>query len=345
MPVDRRNASSKDRGRTHSRRARPRRARSGALIAGWIFLGAALALAVAALIWLLPGRDARGSAGTAATPVPAAAGPGSAFQTEETAPPMVYAQGTGGRAVDVRAIRCEFTPPESLTVGVLRSADLSGLADEVVRNVGQAGWGEVVWSFADSGDLLLRARTPAALTGDAFARQEAFLATAQPENLARTFLDNSGLIPLLSAYGLRLSTAAENSDGMITFRGVGDAPQTECSVRFSFLYTGAFNQAVVRAVYLDGAVTTDEVVPLKTAAKSAVTWSSADGGAVDVTACEIRPIRGIPFYVLTCEDGTVAYALAVSEDVLSQVPGAAAAYREMMEAGLQEYQEVPGAGY
>lgn len=345
MPVNRRKNSSENRGGARSHRARRPRGRSGAMTAGWLFLGAALMLAVVVLVLLLPGRNAKGSSGPEATPLPPADGPGSAFQTEETAPPLVHAQGTGGRAVDVRAVRCDFSAPESLTVGVLRSADLSGLADAVAENAGASGWGEVTWTVTNSGELLLRSKAQTPLTADAFARQEAFLTTAQPENLARTFLENSGLIPLLRGYGLTLSTAAENSDGMITFRGTGDAPQTECSVRFSFLYTGAFNQAVVRAVYLDGAVTTSDVVPLKTAIKGAVTWNSADLGGVDVTACEIRPIRGIPFYVLTCSDGTVAYALAVKESALSQVPGAAELYREMMSEGIQEYQEVPGAGY
>lgn len=83
-----------------------------------------------------------------------------------------------------------------------------------------------------------------ALTPDNYDKQEAFLASSQPENAARTFLEHSGLIGLLRNYGLELGTAAENDNGVITFRGTGSTAQSECSVRFSFLYTGDFNQAV-----------------------------------------------------------------------------------------------------
>ena len=313
------------------------------MILGWAFLGVMVVLAVAAIAMLLKNRPAGAGNGAAVQPTPH--GVGSAFQTEETAPPLTLAEGTGGRAVEVKGIRCDFTEPGELVVGVLKSADLSAIGNAVADNVRNTGWGEAVWSVSEDGSLLLRAKEQTALTADAFERQEAFLASAQPENLARTFLENSGLIELLRPYGLELSRQAENNDGMILFRGTGDGPQTECSVRFSFLYTGAFNQAVIRAVYLDSPLTTAQVTPLKKAAENAVTWSSADTGGVYVTACEIRPIRGIPFYVMTCQDGTVAYAPAVSESVLAQVPGAAALYREMMTEGLQEYVEVPGAAY
>ena len=325
-----------------SRRSR-RRGPSRAMILGWAFLGVMVVLAVAAVAMLLRDRPApTQTAVVGEAPVP---GLNSAFQAEETAPPIVLAEGTNGRAVDVLGIRCDFTQPAELTVGVLTCADLSGMGNTVAENVRNAGWGEIVWTVAEDGSLLLRSKEQAALTADAFEQQEAFLKSQQPENLARTFLENSGIIPLLRPYGLELSRDAENNDGMIVFRGTGDGPQTECTVRFSFLYTGAFNQAVIRAVYLAGPVTTAEVIPLKKAAENAVTWSSADAGGVYVTACAVRPIRGIPFYVMTCQDGTVAYALAVKESVLSQVPGAEALYREMMTEGLQEYVAVPGAAY
>lgn len=337
----RRNTSSSPRGGRRS--GGRRRSASRALILGWAFLGVMVALAVAAIAMLLGNRPAAGNDG-APGPAPAP-GVGSAFRTEQTAPPLTLAEGTGGRAVEVKGIRCDFTEPGELIVGTLKSVDLSAIGNAVADNARSSGWGEVVWTVAEDGSLLLRAREQTALTADAFDRQEAFLASAQPENLARTFLENSGIIDLLRPYGLELSRQAENNDGMILFRGTGDGPETECSVRFSFLYTGAFNQAVIRAVYLDSPLTTAQVTPLKKAAENAVTWSSADAGGVYVTACEIRPIRGIPFYVMTCQDGTVAYALAVDEGVLAQVPGAADLYREMMAEGLQEYVAVPGAAY
>ena len=132
---------------------------------------------------------------------------------------------------------------------------------------------------------------------------------------------------------------------MITFRGRGQDERTECTVQFSFLYTGAFNQAVLRGTYLAGAVTTDKVLSLKKAAENAVTWGSADNGAVDVVSAELRSIRGLPFYAMTCSDGTVAYALAVPETELDAVPGGREIYEKMMEDGIQEYMEIPGAGF
>lgn len=80
---------------------------------------------------------------------------------------------------------------------------------------------------------------------------------------------------------------------MITFRGTGSTAQSECSVRFSFLYTGDFNQAVLRAVYLDGAADVPALA-IKKAASNAVTWDSADDGTVSVTAVELRSVRGLP---------------------------------------------------
>ena len=310
-----------------------------ALLVLWVFLGLTLLAALAALVTLLAGKGRAGASG------PAAPGPGSAYSAQQTAPPIVTQEGTSGRKVDIRQIACDYGEPQELTVGGLRSVDLSEMGAALAKNAGAAGWGEIVWDVTSDGSLLLRAAQPAALTADAFERQEAFLASAQPENLARTFLDNCGLIPLLREHGLTLSTQAENNNGMITFRGSGAAAQTDCYVRFSFLYTGAFNQAVVRAVYLSGATVCTRVVPLKTAAASAVTWSSADSGPTNVTAVEIRSIRGLPFYVLTCQDGTEAYALAVEQGALAEIPGAAELYAEMMREGIVEYVETPGAAY
>lgn len=130
---------------------------------------------------------------------------------------------------------------------------------------------------------------------------------------------------------------------MITFRGTGSTAQSECSVRFSFLYTGDFNQAVLRAVYLDGAAAVPALA-IKKAASNAVTWDSADDGTVSVTAVELRSVRGLPFYAFTCSDGSVAYALACDESVLDSVSGAREIYEETMRDGLREYVEISGRG-
>lgn len=119
---------------------------------------------------------------------------------------------------------------------------------------------------------------------------------------------------------------------MITFRGTGGTAQSECSVRFSFLYTGDFNQAVLRAVYLDGAADVPALA-IKKAASNAVTWDSADDGTVSVTAVELRSVRGLPFYAFTCSDGSVAYALACDESALDSVSGAQEIYEETMRDG------------
>ena len=129
---------------------------------------------------------------------------------------------------------------------------------------------------------------------------------------------------------------------MITFRGTGGTAQSECSVRFSFLYTGDFNQAVLRAVYLDGAADVPALA-IKKAASNAVTWDSADDGTVSVTAVELRSVRGLPFYAFTCSDGSVAYALACDESALDSVSGAQEIYEETMRDGLREYVEISGA--
>ena len=229
-----------------------------------------------------------------------------------------------------------------MTLGVLKSVDLTALGETVAANVAANGWGSVTYSVSENGSLLLQNPGAPALTPDNYEKQEAFLASSRPENAARTFLEHSGLIGLLRSYGLELGTAAENDNGVITFRGTGSTAQSECSVRFSFLYTGDFNQAVVRAVYLDGAADVPALAPKK-AASNAVTWDSADEGAVSVTAVELRSVRGLPFYAFTCSDGSVAYALACDESALDAVSGAQEIYEEIMRDGLREYVEIRGA--
>ena len=331
------------RGGKKKRPSRRRRSAGIALVAGWIVLIVLNTLAAAAVLALLPRGSRTGSSVIENTPLPGSDGPGSAFRTDETAPPLTILDGTGGRKVEIGQFRCDYTPPESVTVGVLRSVDLASVGETVRANVSAAGWGDVACSVTGTGELLIRAASQTVLAGADYPRQEAFLASAQPENLARTFLENSGLIPLLREHGLQLSTAVENDGGMITFRGTGDAPGAECAVSFSFLYTGAFNQAVLRATYLDSSVTTDRVLSLKKAGESAVTWSSAENGDVTVVKAELRQIRGLPFYVFTGEDGTVSYALAVERTVLGEVSGAETVFSELMRSGIQEYVEISGA--
>ena len=329
--------------RRGERRSGPtrRRAKSlrGTLVAGWILLGVALVLSVGLLVHLLTQKSAPAAApAPTLAPGPAGSafsGPGQALSTDE---------GRGGRAVKIRSIDCQFTPPGEVVIGRLETLDLSGIAAQVGDNVRAAGWGETVWSVTDNGSLLIRAKNLAQLTPADYEKQAAFLTGPQPENMARTFLENSRLIPLLRDYGLVLDTAAENDGGEICFRGAGNTPGTECTARFAFLYTGAFNQAVIRAVYLADAVTTDALLPLKRAADNAVTWSAGEGeGSVRVVDAQLRHIRGIPFYALDCSDGTVAYALAVEEAALDLVPGAAEIYRQLLRDGIQDNISIPGA--
>ena len=328
---------------TRSRRSR-RTKQNRLLLAGWIFLGVMLVAAVAAIVLLLPGRDNPSDAGDEPLSVPQlnpGAG-GSAFQTDQTAAPIETGKTGDGRRVAIGRIDCDYTPPETVTLGVLRSVDLAALGETLCANIAANGWGAVTYSVSENGSLLLQSANQTQLTPDNYDKQSAFLASSQPEAAARTFLEHSGLIALLRDYGLELGTTAENNHGEITFRGAGSAPGAECSVRFSFLYTGDFNQAVVRAVYLDGAAEAPSV-PLKKAAANAVTWDTAAGEATSVTAVELRSVRGLPFYVFTCADGTVAYALAADESALDSVSGAREIYEEMMRDGLREYVEIAGA--
>jgi len=325
--------------RRREEKNRPEGPGAGRLLkVGWAFLGLMLVLA-AAMIFHLAGTKDKGE-----TPAPTLdPGPaGSAFTGGGTAT-LTTGEGQGGRAVKIRGADVSFDPPEELTFGRLASVDLSALAQTVADNVRAAGWGEITWSETGNGTLLLRAASPRVLSGDDFERQSAYLDSDKPEAAARTFLEHSQLISLLRPYGLYLSTEAENNGGEITFRGTGDAPQTQCSVQLTFLYTGAFSQAVVRAVYLADAVTTRDVLSLNRAMDNAVTWAAGDGEPTRVTAVEIRYLRGLPFYVFTCADGTAAFALAVSESALAQVPGAEETYRQMLAEGIQDNLTMPGA--
>ena len=299
---------------------------------GWGFLGAVLVLAIVVVVRLAAGgRDVVEVIPTI-DPGPA----GSAF-TGQTVQTLTTDEGRGGRTVTISGIDCAYTEPEEITFGRLENVDVSAMHEQVAANVAAAGWGSVVWSGAT-----LRAETPTTLTADDFKKQAAFLASDRPEAYARTFLENSGLIPLLREYGLTLTTDAENNGGEITFNGTSAEPGGECSVRLTFFHTGAFNQAVIRAVYLADAVTTDKVVPLTKAIRSAVTWTAGTGESTRVTGVELRHIRGIPFYVLDCADGTAAYSLAVEESVLGDVPGAENIYQELLRYGIQDNIVIPG---
>ena len=332
-------AASPRRGEGRSKpRGRAPKNTKGMLLAGWLFLGLMLVLSVGLLVHLLTQKPQ-----AVPQPMPTAdPGPaGSAFSGPVQA--LTTDEGRGGRAVAIKGIDCDFMPPKEVVVGRLETVDLTETAREVSRNVQAAGWGETVWSLTDNGSLLLRAKDLTPLSAADYDRQTAFLASSQPENMARTFLENSRLIPLLKNYGITLSTAAENTDGEISFHGTGDTPGAECTARFTFLFTGAFNQAVIRAVHLADAVTTDRLVSVKQAASSAVTWSAGGEASTRVTGVELRHIRGIPFYVLTCADGTVAYALAVEEEVLDAVPGAGDVYKHLLSGGIQDNIAIPGA--
>ena len=204
----------------------------GLLKIGWAFLGLMLLLAGAAVLRLARSGDPNAAPLPTVDPGPA----GSAFTGHSTAT-LTTGEGQGGRAVKIKGVDVNYTPPEELTFGRLTTVDLSALGQSVADNVRAMGWGEIVWSETDNGALLLRAAAPKVLTGDDFERQSAYLASDKPEAAARTFLDHSRLVSLLQPYGLHLDLAAENNGGEITFRGTGDAPQSSCSVQLTFLYT------------------------------------------------------------------------------------------------------------
>ena len=289
----------------------------GMLLAGWGFLAAVILLAAAVFVRLLPEREEAPAIVPTAAPGPA----GSAF-TVQAEQPLPAGDGRGG--------------------GRLSTVDLSDIGKKVSDNVRAAGWGDTVWSVTENGALLIRAANMTVLSGADFEKQSAFLKTDKPEQISRTFLDNSGLIGLLRDYGLTLSTQVENNDGEILFRGTGTLPGCECTARFTFLYTGAFDQAVIRAVYLADAVTVSDVIPLSKAASRAVTWMAGTGESVVVTDAELRHVSGLPFYALTCSDGTTAFALAVDEDALSAVPGALETYDSLMSDGIENNVSLSG---
>ena len=310
---------------------------------GWVFLGLMLALSVGVLLALLLHPEGE-AAPQAADPAPAAVDPGPAGSAFTGSPAALPAEeGQSGRKVNITGFDFEYEPPREVVLGRLDTLDLSALAQQLCDNVRAAGWGECVWSITENGSLLIRAKDPAPLSAADYDRQTAFLESSQPENMARTFLENSRLITLLKDYGLYMSTAAENNSGEISFHGVGDVPGTECTAKFAFLFTGAFNQAVIRATCLADAVTTDKVVKLGSAARRAVTWTPGGENETRAASAELRHIRGLPFYVFECTDGTAAYALAVEEDALSAVPGAREIYDELLSEGIQDNLTVPGA--
>lgn len=298
---------------------------------GWGFLAAALVLALIVGLRLASERPEEETPTPSPDPGPA----GSAFSGQGVQS-LTTGQGDGGRAVKIAGVDCDYTPPGEITFGLLENVELSDLGDRAAENAEAAGWGTIVWSVTENGSLLLRAQDPPVLGGDDFEKQKEFLASEKPEGYARTFLENSGLVSLLRDYGLSLDTTrVENDQGEIVFSGASAQPGGECEIRLTFHFSGAFNQATVRATYLAGAVTTDRVVPLKRAVENAVTWTAGEG-ETRVTAVELRLIRGLPFYALTCADGSVAYALAVETDALADVPGAEEVYRELLSTGIQD---------
>lgn len=304
---------------------------------GWGFLAVVLVLAAAVGIRLASGDADTEEPTPTIDPGPA----GSAFG-EDGVQTLTTGEGGGGRTVNITGVDCAYTEPAEITFGLLENVDVSDIGAQVAENVKAAGWGEIQWSLAEDGSLLLRSVDPPVLGGSDFAKQAEFLTSDKPENFARTFLENSGMVSLLGGYGLSLSTSqVENNDGEIIFTGTSSQPGGTCELRMIFYYTGAFNQAALRATYLAEAVTTDRVTPLRQAVKNAVTWTSGSG-ETRVTEVELRHIRGLPFYVLTCADGTVAYALAVEEDALKDVPGAAEVYQELLSSGIEDNMAVSG---
>lgn len=307
--------------------------------AGWIFLLVAILAAVAAILYLVLVKDKgidilHPAAGTA----------GGQTQTDAGQADDVP-DGNGGKTISISGVLCDFAEPDSVTFGVRRTVDFSGLADALIENARAAGWGTLVSSLSEDGALLVYPETNRVLPGDKYDAQTAFLQSAQPEALARTFVSDAGLYGLLQGYGITLSTDVSNNNGVIGFSGTSDQPQSECRAQLNFLYDGSLNQLKLYAVYLADAVTTEDVTPLKEAVKDAVSWTYAGTEATQVTAAELRSVSGIPLYVLTCADGSVAYALAVKYSTLAQYPEALAVYETMMKGGIQEYVRTEGAGY
>ena len=317
----------------------PERSRSRVLrVSGWVFLGVVLLLAVVAILFLLkPERAAATEEDDSLS-----FSPGQLYRPAANDTSSGETVDNTGNSVHIRSLKADFTPPEELSFGIRQSIDFSSLAPTVCERVRAAGWGKVSYRTSDDGSLVFYAEEVPVLGGNEQEQQSAFLATDQPEALARTFLQDSGLVALLSESGLSLDLTGENKNGSFCF--YGDDPE-DCSLRFSFFYTGAFNQLRVRAFGMTDSVTTDAVVPLSAALARAFSWSASASEETDALSVEIRSIRGIPFYVFTCEDGSAAYALAVDESVLSEKEEVYSVYQEILHSGIQEYIELPGAGY
>ena len=308
-----------------------------AALAGWIFLGTAIVVAVIAIVLLLKQPEPDELPDWEPT-----------YPSNETvAAPQTggLAGDKGGSSVIINGIQCAFTPPTELTFGVVESLDLSAITDTVCANAARTGWGTLTSSRSGDGSLLFYPKNATVLPGDKYEEQAQFMDSSRPEDLARTFLTDSGIYYQLLNHGIDLSLDIERQDGAMVFRGKGTGAGSESWVRLSFLYDGSLNQMKVYAVHLADAVTTQSVVSLEKAASQAVSWNSAGLSATQVTAAEIRSVNGIPFYALTCADGTTAYALAVEESVLDGSPRAKAVYEELMLTGIQEYVRLEGAGY
>jgi len=308
------------------------------LLIGWIFLGVVALLVIGAAVYLLLPRESRDD--TPSSPEVRAVNITPVTEQEEH---RYTASAEGGGTVSIRKILCDFQEPETLTYGVLTTADLTPFGERACANVRAAGWGAVKATVSQDGSLILSGEEAPLLTADAYEQQKEFLASSQPENLARTFLEQSGLVNMLRELGITLSTDVTNEDGEITFTGTGDTTGGECTITFSFLYTGAFNQARLRCTVLSDATVTDQVVTLRRAASQAVSWSYAGDEEVNVDGVEIRSVRGLPFYVFHCDNGENAYALAISRDALAAVPATESVYSEIMAGGIQEMLVLSGA--
>ena len=307
-----------------------------AALAGWIFLGAAIMAAVVVIVLLLKQTEPELPDWEPVYP-----------SNETVAVPETggHAGDEGGSNVIINGIQCAFTPPAELTFGVVESLDLTAIGDTICANAARNGWGTLTTAVSSDGSLLFYPKNASALSGDKYEEQARFMDSSRPEDLARTFLTDSGIYYQLLNRGIDLSLDIERQDGALVFRGKGTGIGSQSYVRLSFLYDGSLNQMKVYAVQLADAVTTQLVVSLEKAASQAVSWNSTGLSATQVTAAEIRSVSGLPFYVLTCADGTTAYALAVEESVLNGSPRAKAVYEELMLTGIQEYVRLEGAGY
>lgn len=298
-----------------------------------------LAAAGAVLFLILTGEGEKPETAPAGPSVPVWYGEGA---KQENGAPAASVPETGGNQAKISRVPDTDTPG-TLTLGLAEAVDFSADADTIAANLAQAGWGRLKWSVSSDGGLLLYNPEAPVLSPEDYEKQTAWLETSGPEQQARTFLQNSGVLRRLEARGYTLDLTAIHKEGDIAFEG-SDAAGMPCSIRFSFLYTGSFNQAVLTAETMENTSVTDRVISAKRASDKAHTWNGTGAEAVEALSCELRSIRGIPFWVYHCADGSTAYALAVEEEALSQVPGLAGTYAGLMELGLQEYVFVPGAG-